>query len=78
MNKGNEGWERLGITTSVVLNYRAIQGLKIPWENGYRDVILEMDSKVVVDLLEKESDHVNYCRALIRMGKSLINRDLRI
>lgn len=52
--------QNLRIATSVIAKlWGLFQGLQLPWERGYRIVILDVDSNIVIDLLKKERVRIN-------------------
>lgn len=55
--------QNLGISTIVVADLWGVyQGLSLPWERGFRDVIFVTDSQVAVTLLTKEVQCIGACR----------------
>lgn len=48
-----------------------VVGLEMAWKEGYRRVILEMDSLVLVNLIKNQRQHRRYCSMLSRISKPL-------
>lgn len=46
-------------------------GLKLAWDHGYRDVLLEIDSKMVVDMLRNQKDIEGYNGVLVERCQKL-------
>ncbi|KAK4256278.1 hypothetical protein QN277_009163 [Acacia crassicarpa] len=55
-----------------------LHGLKLSWDLGYRNVILESDSADVVDLLRREMNDLHADRNIIAEIHSLMRRDWRL
>ena len=53
-------------------------GLLMTWDRGFRKVILESDSRVVVGLIKGESERVDNNFNLIMQIKSMLGRDWEV
>lgn len=51
------------------------RGLKLAWEHSFRRVMLEVDSKVVVDMLKRPKGVKGYNGVLVDRCIQLINRE---
>lgn len=60
----------LGYCNSILAElYGCFYGLDLAWSKGFRRVWLEIDSKVVIDLITKGVDEKHACAGLVDLIK---------
>ena len=68
-----------GICSSVTAELWAIYvGLQFTWEKGFRKVVLESDSSVVVEIIMRDKMSMNRNYNLIMQIKGLLGRDWEV
>ncbi|KAF7834787.1 putative ribonuclease H protein At1g65750 family [Senna tora] len=69
----------LGRCSITVAELHAIQeGLKMAWDHGYRNIIMEVDSQIAIDLIQKEINPLHPHCSIVKSIQHLMNRDWRV
>ncbi|EEF37876.1 nucleic acid binding protein, putative [Ricinus communis] len=58
--------------------WAACEGLKLAWNMGYRELIVEVDSKLVAGWLNADQTCMNDCSNLIYACRELIRKDWNV